>query len=195
ALDKNLQALTLMMDRRGPEAKIPLAKVLAQQPDNLYSISLYGLAAFLSDGWKAGKMAIQRAFQRGSAEYPQIVYFLARSVAEFMASVGSPLAHRQYLVLAMVLADDESREDIFVQLIEFDGDTKIPYILRGTHDLVPCAVDEAFSKEVRKAVKLSFLGCNEAAAGLFAKLAEAADGPLAGLGGEEARSQKGVVAG
>ena len=192
---KNLQAFTLMMDRRGPEAKGPLARVLEQQPDNLYSIALYGLAAFLSDGWTTGKMAIQRAFQRGSAEYPQIVYFLARSVAEFMASVGSPLAHRQYLILAMRLADDENREDIFVKLIEFDGDTKIPYILRVIHDLVPVAGDEAFSKEVRKAVKLSFLGCNEAAAGLFAKLAEAADGQLAGLSGEESRSQKGVVAG
>ena len=29
---KNLQAFTLMMDRRGPEAKLPLAKVLEHYP-------------------------------------------------------------------------------------------------------------------------------------------------------------------
>ena len=94
---KNLQAFTLMMDKRGPEAIGPLTKVLQMQPDNLYSIALFGLASFLESGWKNGKMAIQRAFQRCSTEYPHIIYFLARSIAEFMSSVGSPLGHRQYL--------------------------------------------------------------------------------------------------
>lgn len=191
---KNLAAFTLMMDRRGPEAKAPLARVLETQPDNLYSISLFGLASFLADGWKSGKMAIQRAFQRCSVEYPHIVYFLARSIAEFMASGGSPLAHRQYLALAMRLANDENRENVFVELIEFDGDTKIPYILRGSHDLVPVAGDEAFEKEIRKGVKLAFLGCNEAAAGIFGKLAEGAEGQLAGLSGDEAMQKKAAVA-
>ena len=32
---KNLQAFTLMMDKRGPEAIGPLTKVLQVQPDNL----------------------------------------------------------------------------------------------------------------------------------------------------------------
>lgn len=191
---KNLAAFTLMMDRRGPEAKIPLAKVLEQQPDNLYSISLFGLASFLSDGWKTGKMAIQRAFQRCSVEYPHIVYFLARSISEFMANVGSPLAHRQYLALAMRLANEENRENVFVELIEFDGNTKIPYILRGSHDLVPVAGEEAFEKEVRKGVKLAFLGCNEAAAGIFGKLAEASEGQLASRSGDEAAQARAAVA-
>lgn len=172
---KNLQAFTLMMDRRGPEAKAPLAKVLQQQPDNLYSISLFGLASFLSDGWKNGKMAIQRAFQRCSTEYPHIIYFLARSIAEYMGNLSSALAHRQYLALAMRLANDENREHVFIELIDFDGDAKIPYILRGSHDLLPVAGNEAFEKEVRKGVKLAFLGCNEAAASIFTKLAEAAE--------------------
>ncbi len=191
---KNLAAFTLMMDRRAPEAKAPLAKVLELQPDNLYSISLFGLASFLGDGWKAGKMAIQRAFQRCSAEYPHIVYFLARSIAEFMAGGGSAMAHRQYLALAMRLANDENRENVFVELIDFDGDTKIPYILRGSHDLVPVSGDDAFEKEIRKGVKLAFLGCNEAAAGIFGKLAEAAEGQLAGLSGDEATQKKAAVA-
>ena len=191
---KNLAAFTLMMDRRAPEAKAPLAKVLESQPDNLYSISLFGLASFLGDGWKAGKMAIQRAFQRCSAEYPHIVYFLARSIAEFMAGSGSAMAHRQYLALAMRLANDENRENVFVELIDFDGDTKIPYILRGSHDLVPIAGDEAFEKEIRKGVKLAFLGCNEAAAGIFGKLAEAADTELAGLSGDVATQKKSAAA-
>ncbi len=191
---KNLAAFTLMMDRRGPEAKAPLARVLETQPDNLYSISLFGLASFLADGWKSGKMAIQRAFQRCSVEYPHIVYFLARSIAEFMSAGGSPLAHRQYLALAMRLANDENRENVFVELIEFDGDTKIPYILRGSHDLVPVTGDEPFEKEIRKGVKLAFLGCNEAAAGIFGKLAEATEAQLAGLSGDEATQKKATVA-
>lgn len=191
---KNLQAFTLMMDKRGPEAIGPLTKVLQVQPDNLYSIALFGLASFLGSGWKAGKTAIQRAFQRCSNEYPHIIYFLARSIAEFMASVGSPLAHRQYLGLAMRLSSEENRENVFMELIEFDGDTKIPYILRGSHDLVPVAGDEAFEKEVRKSAKLAFLGCNEAAAGLFAKLAEAAESELAGLSGDDANKKRIAVA-
>ena len=164
---KNLQAFTLMMDKRGPEAIGPLTKVLQVQPDNLYSIALFGLASFLGSGWKNGKTAIQRAFQRCSNEYPHIIYFLARSIAEFMGSIGSPLAHRQYLGLAMRLSNEENRENVFMELIEFDGDTKIPYILRGSHDLVPVAGDAAFEKEIRKAAKLAFLGCNEGAAGLL----------------------------
>ncbi len=191
---KNLQAFTLMMDKRGPEAIGPLTKVLQVQPDNLYSISLFGLASFLGSGWKAGKTAIQRAFQRCSNEYPHIIYFLARSVAEFMGSVGSPLAHRQYLGLAMRLASEENRENVFMELIEFDGDTKIPYILRGSHDLVPVAGDEAFEKEVRKSAKLAFLGCNEAAGGLFAKLAETAETELAALSGDDAAKKRVAVA-
>ncbi len=191
---KNLQAFTLMMDKRGPEAIGPLTKVLQVQPDNMYSIALFGLASFLGSGWKAGKTAIQRAFQRCSNEYPHIIYFLARSIAEFMGSVGSPLAHRQYLGLAMRLASEENRENVFMELIEFDGDTKIPYILRGSHDLVPVAGDEAFEKEVRKSVKLAFLGCNEAAGGLFAKLAEAAESELAGLSGDDAAKKRVAVA-
>ncbi|MBM3969018.1 MAG: hypothetical protein FJ302_04005 [Planctomycetes bacterium] len=191
---KNLQAFTLMMDKRGPEAIEPLTKVLQVQPDNLYSISLFGLASFLSSGWKAGKTAIQRAFQRCSNAYPHIIYFLARSIAEFMGSSGSPLAHRQYLGLAMRLASEENRENVFMELIEFDGDTKIPYILRGSHDLVPVAGDEAFEKELRKSAKLAFLGCNEAAAGLFAKLAETAESELAGLSGDDAAKKRVAVA-
>jgi tetratricopeptide (TPR) repeat protein len=191
---KNLQAFTLMMDKRGPEAIGPLTKVLQVQPDNLYSIALFGLASFLGSGWKAGKTAIQRAFQRCSNEYPHIIYFLARSIAEFMGSIGSPLAHRQYLGLAMRLASEENRENVFMELIEFDGDTKIPYILRGSHDLVPVAGDEAFEKEVRKSAKLAFLGCNEAAAGLFAKLAETAESELAGLSGDDAAKKRVAVA-
>ena len=191
---KNLQAFTLMMDKRGPEAIVPLTKVLQVQPDNLYSIALFGLASFLGSGWKNGKMAIQRAFQRSSNEYPHVIYFLARSIAEFMGSVGSPLAHRQYLGLAMRLSNDENRENVFMELIEFDGDTKIPYILRGSHDLVPVAGDEAFEKEVRKGAKLAFLGCNEAAGGIFAKLAEAAESELAGLSGDEATKKRVAVA-
>lgn len=191
---KNLQAFTLMMDKRGPEAIGPLTKVLQVQPDNLYSIALFGLASFLGSGWKAGKTAIQRAFQRCSNEYPHIIFFLARSIAEFMGSVGSPLAHRQYLGLAMRLANEENRENVFMELIEFDGDTKIPYILRGSHDLVPVAGDEAFEKEIRKSAKLAFLGCNEAAAGLFAKLAETAETELAGLSGDDATKKRVAVA-
>lgn len=191
---KNLQAFTLMMDKRGPEAIGPLTKVLQVQPDNLYSIALFGLASFLGSGWKVGKTAIQRAFQRSSNEYPHIIYFLARSIAEFMASVGSPLAHRQYLGLAMRLASDENREDVFMELIEFDGDTKIPYILRGSHDLVPVAGDAAFEKEVRKSAKLAFLGCNEAAGSLFTKLAESAESELANLSGDDAVKKRVAVA-
>lgn len=191
---KNLQAFTLMMDKRGPEAIGPLTKVLQVQPDNLYSIALFGLASFLGSGWKAGKTAIQRAFQRCSNEYPHIIFFLARSIAEFMGSVGSPLAHRQYLGLAMRLASEENRENVFMELVEFDGDTKIPYILRGSHDLVPVTGDEAFEKEVRKSAKLAFLGCNDAAGGLFAKLAETAESELAALSGDDAAKKRVTVA-
>ncbi len=191
---KNLQAFTLMMDKRGPEAIGPLTKVLQVQPDNLYSIALFGLASFLGSGWKNGKTAIQRAFQRCSNEYPHIIYFLARSIAEFMGSIGSPLAHRQYLGLSMRLSNEENRENVFMELIEFDGDTKIPYILRGSHDLVPVAGDEAFEKELRKAAKLAFLGCNEGAAGLFAKMAESAESELAGLSGDDATKKRVAVA-
>jgi hypothetical protein len=191
---KNLQAFTLLMDQRGPEAKLPLIKVLQAQPDNLYSIALFGLASFVEDGWKKGKTAIQRAFQRTSAQYPHIIYTLARLIAEFMGAVESPLAHRHYLGIALRLANEENRQLIFRELMAFDGDTKIPYILRGSHDLVPVAGDEEFEKEVRKGARLSYLGCNEAAAALFTKLAETSESQLSSLEGDAAIAQRARIA-
>ncbi|TXT32960.1 MAG: SEC-C motif domain protein, partial [Planctomycetota bacterium] len=47
---------------------------------------------------------------------------------------------------------------------------------------------------VRKSAKLAFLGCNEAAAGLFAKLAETAESELASLSGDDATKKRVAVA-
>lgn len=54
--------------------------------------------------------------------------------------------------------------------------------------------DEAFEKEVRKSAKLAFLGCNDAAGGLFAKLAETAESELAALSGDDAAKKRVTVA-
>jgi tetratricopeptide (TPR) repeat protein len=187
---KNIQAFTLMMDMRCDEAKVPLIKVLQVQPDNLYSIALFGLVSFLADGWTEGKTAIQRSFQRTSAKHPLVNYFLAHSIADFMKYRGCPLAYRDYLGIALRLANEQQRQKVFMELADFDGDTKIPYILRGSHDLVPVAGDAEFEKEVRKGARLSFLGCHEAAAELFSNLAERSESQLGSLEGDAAVAQR-----
>ena len=51
-----------------------------------------------------------------------------------------------------------------------------------------------FEKDIRKAAKLAFLGCNEAAGGLFTKLAEVAEAELASLSGDDAIKKRVVTA-
>jgi hypothetical protein len=78
------------------------------------------------------------------------------------------MAAREHLGLALRLAPEERRQDLFIQLLEIDGDSAIPYPMRGSHTLpaVPGGTEEQ-QKEIKKAQKYAAVGCWSTAAELF----------------------------
>jgi len=155
-------------------ARDGLKPALTKLADNELVILLYATASFHADGYDASKSAIHRAFQKCAKKHPQMVAALADAVAASMLSNGKPLAAREHLVLAMRLAPEKDRQEIFVQLLRFDGSETEPYFLRGMHPLPAFEGSEDEQKDHRLAVRYGSVGCWDAAADLLTKLAEAA---------------------
>lgn len=171
------RAELLLQDDRADEAVQVLEALLEKEPDHKYALALLAVASFSADGYELAKPAIHRAFQRCARDFPGVIGDLAMGVAAYMLEQGHHLAARASLVLALRIAPQEQKSEIFVRLLEFDGNRRIPYPLRSVHELAKWsgedAGDSATSREeFRKAEVLSALGCWRPAARLFTRLTE-----------------------
>lgn len=166
------KASILLTQSQHQEAKELLQQLLEETPDHANGIGMYALACLASDGYEASKTAINRAFQHCVQQAPDLLCTLAGGVAAWMKAKNSAMAMRQYLALAMRYANDAGQEHAFSQLLRFDSSREIPYPQRGVHNLAEYSGPEETLIEVRKARKLSNLGCWEAAANRYARLAE-----------------------
>ena len=167
------RASILFDEEAHAEAKAVLEKLLAKHPDHPTGIALYALAALYSDGYEDSRQAIYRAIERSIRVRPDLISELALSVGLYMLSLGKYLAARRFLTLSMLLADrEEARRQIFMDLLEFDGNRKVPYPLRGVHSLESYKGDKQTAQEAARAVQLANVGCVQAAAELFTRLAE-----------------------
>lgn len=156
------RGLALIHDNRPEEAKTSLAGFLRNSPKHPLANALFGLASLNADGYPECRKAVHRAFLRASGHYPSLVGLLAGSLAAIFIEQGQMMAARQHLALAMRIGDEQQRKRAFLSLLELDGDTAIPYPLRGVHR-VP-QFGESDSELVRKAGQLAARGCwNEAA--------------------------------
>jgi len=155
-------------------ARDVLKSLLETHPEHEFSIVLMAAATFQADGLDSAKKAIHRAFQRGAKKFPAMVSGLAATMATILAQRNRLFAAREHLALALRLAPETHRQELFVHLLEFDGDAAIPYPLRGSHALPAVnGQGEEQQKEIRKAQKYAAVGCWNTAADLFQALARA----------------------
>ena len=164
------RALILIELGEASTARDILRSVLEHHPDHEFSIVLMAAAAFQADGFDVAKKAIHRAFQRGAKKFPAMVSGLAATIAAIQAQRQHLMAAREHLALALRLSPEDRRQDLFVQLLEFDGDGGVPYPLRGSHALPAVSGTEEQQKEIKKAQKYAAVGCWNTAADLFLAL-------------------------
>lgn len=164
------RALILIELADASTARDVLRALLEQNPDHEFAIVLMAAATFQAEGFDGAKKAIHRAFQRGAKKFPSMVSGLAATMASILAQRQQLMAAREHLALALRLSPEERRQELFVQLLEFDGDPAIPYPLRGSHALPAVSGNEEHQKEIRKAQKYAAVGCWNTAADLFLAL-------------------------
>lgn len=163
----------ILLEEGEPDAATEtLESLVREQPDHTYGIGLLAVASFAADGFELAKPAIHRAFQRCVRDFPALVSELAMAVAASMMGGGKYLAARAHLALALTIAPEEHKRDVFLRLLEFDGNRRIPWPLRSVHAFHPLQGLQAQGDEVRKAMLLAGLGCWRPAARLLARLGE-----------------------
>ncbi|WP_373651499.1 SEC-C metal-binding domain-containing protein [Schlesneria sp. DSM 10557] len=163
----------VLLDLNDPAgARDVLKQLLNAQPDNELAIALFAAAMVRMEGLSAGKRAVHRAFQKSAKKFPGLVSDLANAMAIDYAQRGQMMAAREHLALALRLTPEERRQELFVQLLELDGENGLSYPMRGSHLLpnIP-GLDLEVQKEVRKAQKYAAVGCWSTAADVFTTLA------------------------
>lgn len=164
------RALILLELGEATTARDVLRGLLEHQPDHEFAIVLLATAVFQAEGLDVAKKSIHRAFQRGAKKFPTMVSGLAATMAAVFAQRHQVMAAREHLALALRLSPEQRRQELFVQLLEFDGDDGIPYPLRGSHLLPTLEGTEEQQKEIKKAQKYAAVGCWSTAADLFLTL-------------------------
>lgn len=166
----NTRVLILLQLQELLAARALLEDFLKRYPDNEQALVLYAMT-LLGEGIDAARPAIARAFQKAFKKQPLLASNLALSVATTHLANHSYLAAHSYLGLAMRLAPEAGRQDVFMRLLRFESDHTIPFPLRGPHRLPELtSSDEEVMKEVRKAQKYAQVGCWGIAAEILEKL-------------------------
>jgi len=166
------RAEILLQDGLADEATETLEEFVEQHPDHRYALGLLAVASFAADGFELAKPAIHRAFQRCTRHFPALTADLAMGIAGSMLGKGKYLATRAHLALALRMAPDDNKSDIFSRLLDFDGNRDIPFPLRSVHELADYTPADDRKEEAHKAFVLSNIGCWRPAARIFKRLAE-----------------------
>ena len=160
------------------EANAVLRKLIDAHPNHLLGIGLFALTelALHSRELKVARPAIYRAFQRCPRAYPDLVFSLATTLAQLMEIRQRWMTCRAHLTLALKFSPDDDRQDSFYRMLEFDGDTDIPYLFRGVHQLAVWEgdgdEDEEIAQQTSKGQRLSAHGCFGPAARVYERLAD-----------------------
>ena len=165
-------ASTLINDDKAKQAKQVLKPLLKAHPEQPFANVLYALASYNADGYPACRRAAHRAFKQSLSAFPDLVGTLASAVADSLLGDGKVMGARQYLVLAMRLANEEHRRALFEELMELDGDTTIPYPLRGVRQPMEFAAEGEDERSAQLAARLAMVGCFDEAADTLATLAQ-----------------------
>jgi len=155
-------------------ARDALKELLKETPGHPLGRILDATAALDIEGYDSARAAIHRAFTKGVKHHPEMVGSLAAGVSSILLDEGRYMASRQHMALAMRFVRPEDREQVIMQLLKFDSDKSIPYLLRGVHNLKP--LDHLLNEEeqltFKKSLGLSSLGCWREAAAVLTLLAK-----------------------
>ena len=147
------------------QAREALVALLQDTPDLPLGRVLDATAALELEGFEGARATIHRAFTKSVKTLPEMVGSLANGLAMLLLEEDRFMAARQHLAFAMKYVRDEDRQEIFMQMLNLDGDATVPYPLRGAHHLKPLQFDVEAEAIFKKALGLSAFGCwHEAAA-------------------------------
>jgi len=166
------RAEILLHEGEADEATEVLEGLIREQPDHKYAIGLMALASFSADGYELAKPAIHRAYQRCARSFPALTANLAMGIAGTMLGTARYLSARAHLGLALGMAPDDDKAEVFHRLVQFDGNRRAPFPLRSVHELAEFTPAENKQEEARKAHLLCLLGCWRPAAKILSQLAE-----------------------
>ncbi|HID23127.1 MAG TPA: hypothetical protein EYP14_12095, partial [Planctomycetaceae bacterium] len=154
------------------EALADVERLLAIDETHPLGVILQARLRLERDGYAKSRGAIQRAFQRAGRKVRDEAASLALEIASRLR-MDHPMACRRYLMLAMDLWEDEDYQlEAFLILVRLETDDSVPYPLRGPRELLSPSDESDPPEELRTALKLARVGCFDAAAGLFRKLAD-----------------------
>ncbi|MEX0726216.1 MAG: hypothetical protein WD065_08105 [Planctomycetaceae bacterium] len=162
----------LMRENDYQGAKTLLQKLLIQEPNHPLAIALFGMTALLADGIDKARHAVYRAYLHGGAAGSDVTSNMAMFLATYHLLNRRFLASREHLALSMRLAPENKRQEIFVKLLQFDGDRRVPYAYRSVHPLVDCKMSGEYEKAYRRARRFCETGCFAEAHRTFTTLAE-----------------------
>lgn len=166
------QAALLNDSQRFADARDVLVALLRAEPAHPLGNALYAMTEFNLTGWPDAKKIIHRAFKACLKHRPDAVYSLANAVAHQLIDDDEVMAGRQHLAVAMRFAPQEVRQQVFIELMELDGDSSQFFPFRGPYSLHTQDVPEAVKPAFEKAMRVASIGC-------YAEAAESIQGLIA----------------
>lgn len=170
------KGLALIDDQRSDEAAESLLRFLHTDPNHPFANAIYAIASYNAEGYPESKKAVHRAFRRSIRQFPELVATLAASIAGNYLAEASYMAAREHMAFALRIGNDEQRRQSVLALLELDGDSAIPYPMRGAHRL-PEFGDDGGADATRKARKLAACGCFQEAADMLESDADGSSSP------------------
>lgn len=166
------RAQLLMEGERFTDAATEMRIFLISHPDNGNGTALLAFAHFMDVGFHQAKPEIHRAFQVSAQVAPDVLASLAIQIGNEVFN-HNPMSAREHFALALRLTTDgQERQALFSQLMKLDGSVRIPFPMRGSHQLEKVDAPEGSEKELRNAYRLSAAGCWGIAGKLFQKVGD-----------------------
>ena len=170
------RASLLLNEGRAEEALGVLEQVLAAEPENKSVLVLHAAASLAVKGFAGSRQPLWRAFRKSAQHYPDLVSGVAAAAARELHARRRYPAAREHLACALRFAAPDRKQEIFMQLMEFDGNAEVPYPLRSVHPLTDPRGDGEAQEAAAKARRIAESGCYGAAADRYAQAAAALPG-------------------
>ncbi len=129
------RASLLLNTGRAEEALEVLEGVLAAEPDNKSVLALHAAASLAVKGFEGSRQPLWRAFRKSAPHYPDLVSGVAAAAAGELYNRRRYPAAREHLACALRFAAPDRKQELFMRLMEFDGNAEVPYPLRSVHPL------------------------------------------------------------
>ena len=173
------RASLLLNTGRAAEALEILERVLSAEPENKSVLALHAAASLAAKGYESSRQPLWRAFRKSAQHYPDLVSGVAGAAAGELHARRRYPAAREHLACALRFAAPDRKQELFMRLMEFDGNAEVPYPLRSVHPLTDIEGDGDAVEACAKARRIAESGCYGAAADRYAAAAQSLPGNAA----------------